>query len=151
MTRIQTIALALAISSWTAPLAAQPTGCGLLKPSDLTSLLGSTPTATPSGTGCLWKAGDKKLLAMLYKVEGDAASAAFEGARRGAGKGGKSTVIDEPGLGDRAFATVESFGVVIVMLKKGRLLQLQLHTGAAGSTGDVDALRPVAKVAIGAF
>jgi hypothetical protein len=41
--------------------------------------------------------------------------------------------------------------VALMMLKQGRLLQLQYWTGAAGTAKDLDALRPVAKKAITAF
>ena len=50
---------------------------------------------------------------------------AFAGARRGAARGGKGTVTDEAGIGHEAFPSLESFGVARVVLKSGRLLQLQ--------------------------
>jgi hypothetical protein len=75
----------------------------------------------------------------------------FAAARKSAARNGAVTVTDEPGLGDKAFASLESFGVALMMLKQGRLLQLQYWTGAAGTAKDLDALRPVAKKAITAF
>jgi hypothetical protein len=44
-----------------------------------------------------------------------------------------------------------SFGAVFVVLKKGRLLQLQYWTGSQGTSQDVAALRPVVQKAVAAF
>lgn len=137
----------------TQPLRAESGGCALLKPADLTTLLGGTPIAKPNAGGCIWTASGstRKLVAIKYKATGPAAEMAFAGARRNAGKDGK-VVTDEAGLGDKAFASLESFGVALVMFKQGRLLQLQYWTGAAAGTAkDLQALRPVAKKAISAF
>ena len=134
-------------------LRAQSGGCGLLKPADLTTLLGGTVVAKPVGNACNWStaSGTKKLLSIAPKAAGPAAAMAFAGARKGAAKGGAVTVTDETGLGDKAFASLTSFGVVVMMLKQGRMLQLQYHAGAAGTAKDLDTLRPVAKKAIAAF
>jgi hypothetical protein len=135
------------------PLRIQSDGCELLKAADLTALLGGAPIATPNGGGCSWTAAGspKKLLSVKLKASGPAAASAFLGARRAAARGGKGTVTDEVGIGDKAFSSLESFGVVMVMLKQGRLLQLQYWTGAAGTAQDLAALRPVAKKASAAF
>lgn len=127
--------------------------CALLKPADLTSLLGGTVTATNNAGACSWTASGskRKLIAAKPKDTGPAAEMVFAGAQKGAAKGGKGTVINEAGLGDKAFASLESFGVALVMLKQGRLLQLQYWTGAAGTAKDIEALRPVAKKAITAL
>jgi hypothetical protein len=132
------------------PLLAQSDGCALLKPADLTTLLGGTPTAKPNAGACTWTASGsgRKLIAARMMATGPAAAAAFAGARQGAAEGGTVTVTDEADLGDKAFAVLASFGVELVMLKQGRLLQLQYWTGAAGTAKDVEALRPVAKQAI---
>ena len=134
------------------PLRAESDGCALLKPADLTTLLGGTPIAKPDAGTCSWTASGstRKLLAAKLTSTGPAAEMAFAGARQGAAKGGK-VVTDEAGLGDKAFAVLESFGVALVMFKQGRLLQLQYWTGAAGTAKDLQALRPVAKKAIAAF
>jgi hypothetical protein len=134
------------------PLQAESDGCALLKPVDLTTLLGGTPIATSNQGGCIWTASDsaRKLIAIKYRATGPAAEMAFAGARGNAGKDGK-VVNDEAGLGDKAFASLESFGVALVMFKQGRLLQLQYWPGAAGTAKDLQALRPVAKKAIAAF
>lgn len=133
------------------PLRAQSDRCALLKPADLTALLGGTPIAKPNAGGCIWavSGSTRKLLALKYSATGPAATMAFAGARKGAANGG--TVTDEAGLGDKAFASLASFGVALVMLKQGRLLQLQYWMGAAGTAKDLAALRPVAKKAIAAF
>jgi hypothetical protein len=134
-------------------LRAQANGCALLKPTDLTMLLGGTPIAKPNAGACSWTAsgGTRKFLAAKLRAAGPAAAMVFAAARKSAARNGAVTVTDEPGLGDKAFASLESFGVALVMLKQGRLLQLQYWTGAAGTAKDLDALRPVAKKAITAF
>jgi len=137
----------------TATAAPNSDSCALLKPADLTALLGGMPITKPNAGACSWTASgsSRKLIAARLKATGPAAEMAFAGARNGATKGGAGKVTDEAGLGDKAFASQESFGVVLVMLKQGRLLQLQYWTGAAGSAKDLGALRPVAKKAIAAF
>lgn len=91
----------------------------------------------------------RKLIAAKMMAAGPAAEMAFAGARKAAAKDG--TVTDLAGLGDKAFAVLPSFGVALVMLKQGRVLQLQYWTGAAGAAKDLDALLPVARKAIAAF
>jgi hypothetical protein len=132
-------------------LEAKSDSCALFKPGDLTTLLGGTPVAKPNATSCSWTAaGSKsKLIAIKYANTGMAAEMAFAGARKNAAKGG--TVTDEAGLGDKAFARMESFGVSLVIIKQGRLLQLQYGAGVTGTAKDLDALLPVAKKAIAAF
>lgn len=125
--------------------------CALLKPADLTALLGGTPIATNNRGNCSWTASGstKKLLVLKYKIAGPGAEMAFAGMRKNIAKGDK--VTDEAGFGDKAFASQASFGVVLMIIKQGRLLQLQYHTGAAGTAKDLGALRPVAKKAVAAF
>jgi len=124
----------------------------LLKPADLVTLLGGTPIAKSNPGGCFWTIPDspRKLVLLNYRATGPAAEMAFAGARGNAGKDG-TVVTDEAGLGAKAFASLPSFGVALVMFKQGRLLQLQYWTGAAGTAKDLQALRPVAKKAIAAF
>jgi hypothetical protein len=133
------------------PLRAQSDRCGLLKPAELTTLLGGTVVAKSLGGACKWTAAGsaKKLIAAKMMVTGPAAAMALAGARNGAARDG--TVTDEGGLGDKAFSSLTSFGVALVTLKQGRLLQLQYWTGAAGTARDLATLRPVAKKAIAAF
>ena len=125
--------------------------CALLKPADLTTLLGGTPIATNNRGNCSWTASGstKKLLVLKYKIAGPGAEMAFAGMRKNIAKGDK--VTDEAGFGDKAFASQASFGVVMMIIKQGRLLQLQYHTGAAGTAKDLNALRPIAKKAVAAF
>lgn len=145
------ISLLIASGSSTAIAASNPDSCALLKPADLTALLGGTPIATNIRGNCNWAASGstKKLIALKYKHTGSAAEMAFAGARKNSSKGGK--VTDETGLGDKAFSTTSSFGVTMMVIKQGRLIQLMLMTGQAGTAKDLDALRPVAKKAIAAF
>jgi hypothetical protein len=135
------------------PLRAQSDSCALLKSFDLSMLLGGPTTAKSDAGACTWTAAGspKKLMAAAMTSAGPAAEMAYAGARQAAAKGGTVPVTDEPGLGDKAFAVQTSFGVAMVMLKGGRLLQLQYWTGAAGTAADVAALRPVARKAIAAF
>jgi hypothetical protein len=136
------------------PLQAESDGCALLKPADLTTLLGGTPIANPNAGACSWtvSGSTRKLIAAKLKLRtaGLTAEMAFAAARQGAAKGGK-VVTEEAGLGDKAFASLESFGVALVILKQGRLLQIQYWTGGPGTAKDLGALRPVAKKAIAAF
>ncbi|MEO8452219.1 MAG: hypothetical protein ABI647_20680 [Gemmatimonadota bacterium] len=135
------------------PLQAQSDGCGLLKPAEVTPLLGASPVGKPVGSGCSWTAAGstKKLIVIKPRTGGPAAETAFAGARNNAAREGTAKVTDEPGIGDKAFTSLTSFGVAAMMLKGGRLLQLQYWTGADGTAKDRDALRPVAKAAIAAF
>lgn len=125
--------------------------CSLLKTADLTSLLGGTPTAKPKGDSCTWTASDSttSLMTLKYPDTGMGAEMAFAGARKNAGQ--DASVTDEQGLGDKAFARLGSSGVVMLMIKQSRLLQVVLKTGAPGTPKDLEALRPVAKKAIEAY
>jgi len=126
-------------------------GCSLLKAADLTALLGGPAVAKPVGTGCKWTAGSKKLYLIKMKVSGPAAQMAFAGSRNAASEGGTVKVTDESGIGDKAFSVLPSFGVAMIVMKTGRLFQLQYWTGATGTASDLAALRPVAKKAVAAF
>jgi hypothetical protein len=133
------------------PLHAQADACGMLKPAELTALLGPSPTPTPHPNSCLWKGADgtHKLSLAKMKATGARAEMAFMGAHQNAG--GSGTVSDEAGLGAKAFATLTSIGVALTVLKQGRLMQMQYYTGGQGTPKDLDTLRPVAKKAVAAF
>jgi hypothetical protein len=137
------------------PLLAQTDACALLKADDVAPLLGGTPThtATPEGQACTWigASADRKLIVLTYKNMGVPGEAAFMGARKGAQAGENAKVSDETGIGDRAFSGQVSFGALFVVLKQGRLLQLQYWTGGQGTSQDVAALRPVVQKAVAAF
>jgi len=137
------------------PLPAQTNACALLKAGDVAALLGGTPTskATPAGQACTWtgSAAGRKLIVLTYKNTGVPGETAFMGARSGAQASEDAIVSDEAGLGDRAFSGQVSFGAVFVVLKQGRLLQVQYWTGVQGTSRDVAALRPVVKKAVAAF
>jgi len=131
--------------------AAPSDACSLLAAGDLVPLVGANParSATPGGQGCRWTGARPKheVHVLTYANLGVPPEAAFEGARRGLGASTGGKVALEAGIGDRAFSGTTSFGAVIVLLKGGRVLQLQYHTGAAGTPRDVEALRPVARKA----
>ena len=145
------VCMLIGFGSSSAIAAPNSDACALLNPADLTTLLGGTPIAKSIRGNCSWTASGskRKLLAIIYKNTGPNAEMAFAGMRKNVAKDGK--VTDEAGLGDKAFAATASFGVVLMTLKHGQLLQLQYWTGAAGTAKDIEALRPVAKKAIAAF
>jgi hypothetical protein len=138
------------------PLSAQTDACALLKAGDVAPLLGGTPTqtATPEGGACTWigATAGHKLIVLTYKnMAGVPGEGAFMGARMGAQASEDAKVSDETGIGDKAFSGQVSFGAIFVVLKQGRLLQLQYWTGSQGTSQDVAALRPVVLKAVAAF
>jgi hypothetical protein len=147
------ICLLASSGSSTAMAAQSADSCALLKPADLTALLGGAVTAKDNAGACAWTAAgsSRKLIAARMKATGPGAEMAYMGARMNASDGGKVKVADETGLGDKAFSVMPSFGIAMFMLKHGQLLQLQYWTGTTGTARDLDALRPVAKKAIAAF
>src|SRR5664279_112896 len=125
------ISLFIASGFSTAIAGSDPDACTLLKASDLTTLLGGTPIANSNVTACRWTASgsNKKLIVAKMNLHGKE-EMAYAGARQNAQKGG-SKVTDEAGLGDKAFLVVEDSGIAILMIiKQGRLLQLQYVTEA---------------------
>lgn len=139
----------------TPPLHAQGDLCALLKPSEASALLGGSAVATAASTGggCVWKVatGPKKLLLTRMRATGTAAEMNFAGARQAAQKEGERSAADQPGLGDKAFSVLASFGVSVIVLKGGRLLQMQYWSGAQGTPADLAAFLPIAKKAAAAF
>jgi hypothetical protein len=134
-------------------VAAQGGACALVKAPDVAALLGGTsaPTGTPQGQGCAWKGADPQrgLAILMYgNVPG---AMAFAGARNGAARDAESQTADESGIGDKAFSITPSFGAAFILLKGGRMLQLQFWTGTRGTAKDRDALRVVARKAVAAF
>ena len=135
----------------TAPTEAKSASCALLKPADLTTLLGEAAEAKPTGDACSWtvSGSTNKLNILKYKNSGMAAEMAFAGARKNAAKNG--TVISQRGLGDNAFALMQPVGVVLLAIKNGQMVQLQYWSGKAGTDKDLEALVTVAKKAIEGF
>jgi len=132
---------------------AETPNCALLKPAEVTGLLGGAPTERQSGGSCTWTgpSGRRKLVVARMQATGAPAEQAYAGARKNADKEGAGKVVEEAGLADKAFSVRTSLGVTLVAVKQGRLIQLQLATGAPGTPGDVEALRPVAGRALAAF
>ncbi len=150
------VALALAVlMARPQPLPAQTDACALVKAGDVAALLGGTPVSksTPQGGACTWTGAvaGHKLLILTYKKTGVPSEAAFMGAQKGMQAEENAKMIDEAGIGDKAFSSTTSFGAVFVLLKHGRLLQVQYWTGSQGTSQDVDALRPVVHKAAAAF
>ncbi len=151
--RVAVAAAALAAS--VAMAEAQADGCAILKISDVAVLLGPGTTAKAAGgTGCSWSSedGKRKLIASRPGAStGIPGGTMFTNARAAAAKPPTAKVTDEAGIGDNAFAVLETFGIVLTVLKQDRILQIQYFSGAKGTTKDIDALRPVAKLAAAAF
>jgi hypothetical protein len=129
--------------------------CALVEASDVAALVGASPAQNPSAQGgsCSWsgaRAGHK-LLIITYSSKGIPPEIAYAGARRQSEAGGDAKITDESGIGDKAFSGQVSFGAVFIALKNGRLLQLQYHTGASGTSADVTALRSIMKKATAAY
>ena len=93
----------------------------------------------------------RKLAVFTYKNAGVPGEMAYMGASKGAESDTGSNVTDENDIGDKAFSGTPSFGAMFVMLKGGRVLQLQFWTGALGTAKDRDALRVIARKAAAAF
>ena len=114
--------------------------------------LGSQPLAAQTDPCALLKAasGQRSLGVLRYSAEvpGDMM---HTGARGNVGKQRGEEVVAESGLGDKAFSVTASFGASFIVLKHGRVVQLQYLTGAPGTPKDRDDLRVVARKAIAAF
>lgn len=148
-----TSTLALTAALAVAPaLGAQASTCTLLKDADVVPLLGPTPTRTELTGNCTWKSADgkRKIYILKYKFSGPPAKAAFPRMKTAAASGG-AKVISESGAGDDAFSSLTSFGVAYVVIKGGRLLQVQYWPGQKGTAADAAAMRPLAKKAAAAY
>jgi hypothetical protein len=147
-------ALALgALLAAASPARAESLNCALLKPEDVTGLLGGPVVEKQAGGACTWTAtaGKKKVIASTMQATGAPAETAYAGARKNASRDGKGKVVDEKGMGDKAFTVQTDYGVALVAVKKGRLLQLQFWAEAPGTPQDVEALRPVARKVLAIF
>jgi hypothetical protein len=114
------------------------------------ALLGA---ATPEGTGnaksCRWGTvvNGHGLILMTYA---GMPPQAMQGIRQGMAADAEEA-MDEPTVSAGASSGLTSFGVVLIAPKGGRLLQLQYHLGHKGAASDRDALRALAKAAVGRF
>ncbi len=140
----------------TAIAAPNQNSCTSIKPSDLASVLGGTPVATALGENCNWSApGSNKKLTLLRldpKSPKMTPEMGYAGLRESFQKRGQ--VTDEPGLGDKAFSSVDvkSGMIVLVIIKRGQLIQLQYWSTAEPlGAADLDGLRIVAKKIIAAL
>jgi hypothetical protein len=136
-------------------LPAQTDACALVKAGDAAALVGGTPVSKPSPQGgtCTWTGSiaGHKLNILTYKNTRVPGEMAFLGAQQGAQADHDVKVSNEGGLGDKAFSATTSFGAIFVVLKQGRLLQIQYMTGSRGTIQDVAALRPIVQKAVAAF
>jgi hypothetical protein len=145
------ILMVAALAVHAEPAAPTHGACALLKPEDVTALLGSTPVAKSKNDTCTWtvSGSPNKLIIAKYPETGMLADMGYSTAQKSAAKGG--TVVNVQGVGERAFARLNQSGVLLVTIKQGKLLQVLYSPGAAGTDKDLDALKPVAAKAIDAF
>jgi hypothetical protein len=145
----------LALLAGARTVSAQAAGCALLKPADVAPLVGANPVAkpTPGGTSCTWTGATAghRLGVLVYKAQGPAAEMAYQGSRGAAQGKPENKVHDETGLGDKAYSVLGSYGVSVVVLKKGRLLQVMYYEERAGTPEDLATALGVAKKAVTAF
>lgn len=122
--------------------------CEAFDQTELGKLLGGTPTLKFRGPICQWTVdgGKYKLVATKFGNTGMAAEMAFDDTQRKLG-----TTIKETGIGDRSFAHMEQYGVSMLIIKDGKLMQLQYGAGNPGTDKDLNALLPLAKKVAGAF
>lgn len=132
---------------------AEAHACTLLQPADLTPLLGKPVAGKPNAGACAWSVdgSPRKLTIARLKKSGPDAEMAYAGARKNGGADPADKVTDEKGIGDKAFSVQTSFGVALIALKGGRVINLMFMAGAPGTEKDVAALRQVAKKAVAAF
>jgi hypothetical protein len=132
---------------------AEAHACTLLQPAEVTPLFGKPVAGKPNAGACAWslEGGPKKLTIARLKKTGPDAEMAYAGARKNAGADPADKVTDEKGIGDKAFSVQTSFGVALIALKGGRVINLMFMAGAPGTEKDVAAMRQVAKKAVAAF
>jgi hypothetical protein len=127
--------------------AAQVSTCRLVDSADVISLFGQSadPKVHPVSGDCMWGAVgvDRRGLTMSISVRDTAiTNVGYTRGHELAANNGPIT--DEPGLGDRGYSAVVSFGAEITILTQGQIVQLRYANGAPGSAADVTRLRPVA-------
>jgi len=132
---------------------AEPHACTLLQPADVVPLFGKPVAGKANGGACEWSVagGPKKLVVARMKKTGADAEMAYAGARKNMAMDTSAKVVDEAGIGDKAFSLQTSFGVSLMSLKGGRVLNLMFMAGAPGTEKDVAAMRSVARKALAAF
>jgi hypothetical protein len=127
--------------------AAQVSTCRLVDSADVISLFGQSadPKVHPVSGDCMWGAVgvDRRGLTMSISVRDTAiTNVGYTRGHELAANNGPIT--DEPGLGDRAYSAVVSFGAEITILSQGQIVQLRYANGVPGTPADVARLRPVA-------
>lgn len=137
--------LALLSPVWTAALA-QHVSCTLVDSADLKLLLGRRIAANenPVGDDCRWGAvgiGQIGLTISLSPPDTAGVHDAFARGRELAGN--NEPVVDEGGLGERAFSAVVAYGTTVTVLVAGRIIQLRYSDRLPGSRADLDRLRPI--------
>jgi hypothetical protein len=132
---------------------AEAHACTLLQPADVVPLFGKPVAGKANAGACEWSVGSgpKKLVVARMKKTGADAEMAYAGARKNMAMDPAAKVTDEKGIGDKAFSLQTSFGVSLMALKGGRVLNLMFMAGAPGTEKDVAAMRLVGKKALAAF
>jgi len=137
--------------------AAEANLCSLLAPADVMPLLGVAQSGTlgASGLTCIWgdmsgMGGKRGLMIQAPSVHGGAA-AAYNAVHAKETKNYPTQTKNEPGIGDQAFSALKNYGVMIMVLKNDRVLQLQYSISKGGSDSDLVALREVTRKAVAAF
>lgn len=126
--------------------------CALLQPADLTPLLAKPGAGKANGPGCTWSgAGGKKLIVSWTRPAVADLPRALAEARKESAEDPGDKVTDETGIGEKAFSVRSSFGVALIALKGGRLINFMFMAGAPGTEKDLAAMRQVARKAVAAF
>ena len=137
---------------------AQADECALITPADAAPILGGEKKAHTlgPGVGCTWggagSGGVNNHSVMILTPQETASPAGkrFASDERNALAHPEKARL-EHGLGDKAYSQLASYGVKIVILKGGRILQLQFVTGKPGTAEQLVLLREVAKKAAARF
>jgi hypothetical protein len=138
------------------PASSASKACGLLTPADVKPLLGAAKQPKPieAVNGCTWGgagSGPPNNFALMITAPASSTAAEYQQIKAMELKNHPDRVSKEPGLGGEAFGEITSYGARIVVLKGGRMLQIQFTTGKKGTAAQLDALRAVAKKATAAF
>ena len=149
------ISLLLVLGTLAAP---QTDVCALLVPADVAALLGGPRDPKPIASfGCTW-AGigpTHKAASVMITVVPDLtaaqAKAAFEQNHETQVKDARRHTRTETGLGDAAFSGLPSYGVIVEIMKGGRLLKVQYNTNAWGTEEQRTMVLEAAKKAVGRF
>jgi hypothetical protein len=148
------ISILVVLGTFSAP---QSDLCKLLAPADVAALLGGPRDPKPiANFGCTW-AGigpahkEASVLITVPELTEDQAKSAFKQNETTQQKDARRHTRKETGLGDAAFSGLPSYGVIVEIMKDGRLLKVQYNTNAWGTEAQRTAVLAVAKKAAAKF